>query len=117
MGNSTELLNGVQIVIKLTFGVSRPMRNSHFLIDFLQIVGLTASVGVGKTNNKDRAIEHILKICANLDSRLKTVERQKESLDQHVNVPDESEYGHLMNLTQCLHAPSDRLNIRFGSQF
>lgn len=46
-----------------------------------QIIGLTASLGVGKARNKDEAQEHILQLCANLDcSVIVTVEKYKEDL-------------------------------------
>ena len=46
-----------------------------------QIIGLTASLGVGKARNKDEAQEHILQLCANLDcSVIVTVEKNKKDL-------------------------------------
>lgn len=46
-----------------------------------QIIGLTASLGVGKARNKNEAQEHILQLCANLDcSVIVTVEKYKKDL-------------------------------------
>ena len=46
-----------------------------------QIIGLTASLGVGKARNKDEAQGHILQLCANLDcSVIVTVEKYKKDL-------------------------------------
>lgn len=46
-----------------------------------QIIGLTASLGVGKARNKNEAEEHILQLCANLDcSVIVTVEKYKKDL-------------------------------------
>ncbi|XP_013391117.1 probable ATP-dependent RNA helicase DDX58 isoform X2 [Lingula anatina] len=53
-----------------------------------QVVGLTASLGVGKANNNETAIEHILKLCANLDTEeLSTVVQHENEMLQYVNVP------------------------------
>ena len=47
-----------------------------------QIIGLTASLGVGKARNKNEAQEHILQLCANLDcSAIVTVEKYKKDLN------------------------------------
>ncbi|KAJ8396584.1 hypothetical protein AAFF_G00016500 [Aldrovandia affinis] len=54
-----------------------------------QIVGLTASVGVGKSSkNEQEAREHIYQLCANLDTdTISTVRQQEEELRAHVFVP------------------------------
>ena len=53
-----------------------------------QIVGLTASVGVGKKPNLEGAMEHILRLCANLDAQtLKPVTRHRQQLSEHVSTP------------------------------
>ncbi|XP_040295184.1 interferon-induced helicase C domain-containing protein 1 isoform X2 [Bufo bufo] len=52
-----------------------------------QILGLTASPGVGGANNSKKAEEHILKICANLDSRIKTVQENIAQLQNQVKQP------------------------------
>ncbi|XP_070540432.1 antiviral innate immune response receptor RIG-I-like [Ptychodera flava] len=55
-----------------------------------QIVGLTASLGVGKSRTQQLAVEHILKICANLDAdKISTVVKNKNELQRYVPVPDE----------------------------
>lgn len=63
----------------------------------MQIVGLTASVGVGKSKstkqksrNEAEAMQWIFSVMANMDSEeLCVVEEHKEELAQHVNIPDQ----------------------------
>ncbi|XP_019378384.1 PREDICTED: interferon-induced helicase C domain-containing protein 1 [Gavialis gangeticus] len=53
-----------------------------------QILGLTASPGVGGAKNQAKAVEHILKICANLDAcRIMTVEEHASQLTDQVKEP------------------------------
>ncbi|XP_073503154.1 interferon-induced helicase C domain-containing protein 1 [Phyllobates terribilis] len=52
-----------------------------------QILGLTASPGVGGAKNSKKAEEHILRICANLDSRIKTVQEFNHQLNNQVKQP------------------------------
>lgn len=55
-----------------------------------QIVGLTASVGVGKAKNEERAMDWIFSMMANMDAEeLCVVEENKAELAQHVNIPDQ----------------------------
>lgn len=55
-----------------------------------QVVGLTASIGVGRSRTDVEAVEYILRVCACLDVRLiSTVERNIEELRKHTNMPDE----------------------------
>lgn len=63
----------------------------HITVSVLfQIVGFTASVGVGKSTTVDKAINHILKLSANLDAQvLATVEANRKELERHVNRPNE----------------------------
>ena len=52
-----------------------------------QIIGLTASLGVGKARNKNEAQEHILQLCANLDcSVIVTVEKHTKDLKGKFNM-------------------------------
>ena len=63
----------------------------------MKIVGLTASVGVGKSKstkqksrNEAEAMQWIFSVMANMDSEeLCVVEEHKEELAQHVNIPDQ----------------------------
>ena len=61
---------------------------------FCQVIGLTASVGVGKARDKLGAKNHILSLCANMDALygITTVEGNKEELERHVNRPNEGQY-------------------------
>ncbi|XP_052773520.1 antiviral innate immune response receptor RIG-I-like [Mya arenaria] len=55
-----------------------------------QMIGLTASVGVGPSRTVEEAVDYILHLCAKLDTTfLSTVERCKESLLKWVNIPKE----------------------------
>ncbi|XP_064604095.1 antiviral innate immune response receptor RIG-I-like isoform X2 [Liolophura sinensis] len=54
-----------------------------------QIIGLTASTGVGKAKDILQAKEHIKKLCANLDvEKICTVKRGLRELSKVVNIPD-----------------------------
>ena len=55
------------------------------------MVGLTASVGVGKARSMKQAVDHVLTLCANLDCQeISTVTDNVDELNKHVNKPDES---------------------------
>ncbi|XP_005393366.1 PREDICTED: interferon-induced helicase C domain-containing protein 1 [Chinchilla lanigera] len=58
------------------------------VIPLPQILGLTASPGVGSATNQAKAVEHILKICANLDaSTIKTVKDYYDQLKEQIKEP------------------------------
>ncbi|XP_048746111.2 antiviral innate immune response receptor RIG-I-like isoform X2 [Ostrea edulis] len=53
-----------------------------------QVVGLTATIGVGDSSTEDGALQHMLRICANLDTLdISTVTKNLEEFQQHVAVP------------------------------
>ncbi|XP_076460838.1 ATP-dependent RNA helicase DHX58-like isoform X2 [Babylonia areolata] len=53
-----------------------------------QVLGLTASVGVGKAKNQEQARRHILKLCAHLDAEhICTVTENTEQLARYSNDP------------------------------
>ncbi|KAJ8269635.1 hypothetical protein COCON_G00122420 [Conger conger] len=54
-----------------------------------QIVGLTASVGVGTFKNRAESEMNICQLCSNLDARIiSTVKNQKEELKSFVHMPE-----------------------------
>ncbi|KAL4232265.1 Caspase recruitment domain [Mactra antiquata] len=55
-----------------------------------QIVGLTASIGVGKSRTEDEAVDYIIRVMACLDVRiLSTVDKNIAALSKHINMPEE----------------------------
>ena len=55
---------------------------------------MTASLGVGKAYSDADARDYIIGLCANLDAKnLSTVERYKDELKQHVNVPKRGRFN------------------------
>ncbi|VDI76991.1 Hypothetical predicted protein, partial [Mytilus galloprovincialis] len=55
-----------------------------------QIVGLTASIGVGAATAEEGAIQHMIKIFSNLDvHEISTVEKNKEEMKKFVAIPTE----------------------------
>jgi len=56
----------------------------------MQVIGLTASVGVGKAKSMEQAVDHVLTLCANLDCQdISTVSDNIGELNRHVNKPNE----------------------------
>ncbi|XP_037857936.2 interferon-induced helicase C domain-containing protein 1 [Chlorocebus sabaeus] len=62
---------------------NRLKKENKLVIPLPQILGLTASPGVGGATKQAKAEEHILKLCANLDAF--TIKTVKENLDQLKN--------------------------------
>ena len=63
-----------------------------FSFCFVQIIGLTASLGTGKAKSVEKAEEHIILVSANLDAEvISTVQKHenKEELKKYANVPDQ----------------------------
>ncbi|XP_018594053.2 antiviral innate immune response receptor RIG-I isoform X2 [Scleropages formosus] len=59
-----------------------------------QIVGLTASVGIGTFKNQQEAENNICQLCANLDvTVISTVEQNKEELMSFVHIPEKDFYA------------------------
>lgn len=65
----------------------RKTEGSAEMVPLPQVLGLTASPGVGGAKDRKRAEEHILKICANLDSRIMTVKENIKQLERQVKLP------------------------------
>lgn len=60
----------------------------------LQVIGLTASVGVGDAKNTNETIEYICKLCASLDtSVIATVKENVEELEEIVYKPQKGKWG------------------------
>ena len=55
-----------------------------FVCVLSQIVGLTASVGVGRGGSVVGAVNHIQELCARLDCTLHTVQKEKEALNRYL---------------------------------
>lgn len=63
-------------------------QTSHDFECSLQVIGLTASVGVGDAKDTDEALDYICKLCASLDaSVIATVKDNLEELEQVVYKP------------------------------
>jgi len=63
---------------------------SCIVLCLMQVIGLTASVGVGKAKSMQQAVDHVLSLCANLDCRdISTVSDSVAELNRHVNKPHE----------------------------
>ena len=72
--------------IMLTYlGIKFPSQGSPYQAESTrrpQIIGLTASLGVGKARNKNDAQDHVLQLCANLDcSIIATVQKHVKDLE------------------------------------
>ena len=48
-------------------------------------------MGIGRAKKLEEAELHVLKLCANLDSKITVVTQHKESLKEQVREPDERE--------------------------
>ncbi|XP_063789698.1 interferon-induced helicase C domain-containing protein 1 isoform X2 [Pseudophryne corroboree] len=66
---------------------SKLLKMQEPVVPLPQILGLTASPGVGGAKDSKKAEEHILRICANLDSRIMTVQKHIDQLASLVKQP------------------------------
>ncbi|XP_026056073.1 probable ATP-dependent RNA helicase DDX58 isoform X1 [Carassius auratus] len=67
-----------------------------------QIVGLTASVGIGSFKSRQDAENNILQLCANLDTRvITTVTEHKDELKSYVHTPEKA----FFEVKQCSSHP------------
>ncbi|XP_066432030.1 interferon-induced helicase C domain-containing protein 1 isoform X1 [Eleutherodactylus coqui] len=73
--------------IKQKKRIKKLQKSEKSVVSLPQILGLTASPGVGGASNSKKAEEHILKICANLDSKIKTVQDNTRQLQDQVKHP------------------------------
>lgn len=79
----------------------------------VKVVGLTASVGVGKAGNQEQARKHIRKLCAHLDTDfIRTVARNTEQLAQFSNDP---KYG--MSCMKLLYSATPPFYAKQLAQF
>ncbi|XP_048727213.2 ATP-dependent RNA helicase DHX58-like isoform X9 [Ostrea edulis] len=100
-------------------------------IDLPQIVGCTASIGVGKAKNVDQTVEHVKVMMANLDADvLVSVQRNRQELAEKMNTPEQSivkiqtrktdEFGTrikiLMTKTEeCLKEAADEMDDKYAA--
>lgn len=62
--------------------------DSQTEVDLPQVVGLTASVGVGGADTTPAARQHVLSVCANMDAQnISTVVQYQDELAEYVSVP------------------------------
>nr|XP_060632785.1 ATP-dependent RNA helicase DHX58 [Anolis sagrei ordinatus]XP_060632786.1 ATP-dependent RNA helicase DHX58 [Anolis sagrei ordinatus] len=95
-----------------------------------QILGLTASLGTGGANTLEGAQDHILQICANLDTeKIMSSEKYKFYLDTHIPQPKKQydlsdprlrdPFGQQLKMIMteiCTYLDSPSLTTDFGSQ-
>lgn len=87
----------------------------------LQVVGLTASVGVGDAKTAEEAMQHICKLCAALDaSVIATVRDNVAELEQVVYKPQKSKWrsaAHTSRLCNLLSPLRQRQWMKFDAVF
>ena len=60
----------------------------------MQIVGLTASIGIEKASTIDKAVASVVDIMANMDvNSITVVKKHRDELEMTVPKPDESMFG------------------------
>lgn len=87
----------------------------------LQVVGLTASVGVGDAKTVEEAMQHICQLCASLDaSVIATVRDNVEELEQVVYKPQKSKWrsaAHPSGVCNLLFPLRQRQWMKFDAVF
>ncbi|WAR21602.1 DDX58-like protein [Mya arenaria] len=97
-------------------GLYLDMKFKKEVVNLPQIVGLTASVGVGKSRDTEKAVDHIKHLMANLDAEvICTVERNIGELREHVSLPDEvvKEMSEAEKFEGALKAPATKGNAAY----
>ena len=84
----------------------------------MQIVGLTASIGIEKASTVDKAVESVLAIMANLDvNSITVVKKNLDELELTVPKPDESMYVCLCSIVCEWRGGEGRGSAAFFSLF
>ena len=89
---SVKIVLSSCVFVYLLLPVTKPIFKTYDVYLLCnQVLGLTASVGVGKADTQVAAVNWIEKIMAHLDAQeVATVRKQKQQLAEFVTVPEQS---------------------------